>query len=390
MVQRSRMSRSTSYAFVRHRMWPSQNLPICTRPKLSKTYIRHYDVLGFYVPVSDPSVLKVLDWLSQVPDLFGRVLLWEFFELFQVVKKRTLLHEFEHQVNVCFVVEDSVNFQDEGMIQVTLELDFENELVDHFVRLNDLLFDLFKRKNCTRSLVKSHVCSAEPSLAKTLPHIKIINGDFLSGWFFFSAIGLHGKLNVLDIFDLSDFLWTLGRQIKTRVLLGLGVVLRRQHIACLMCVSVVVLCFLDFGRVVFDVVFFWEVVFGLLLWDVRVAFNVRRGHLFGLCVFVRFFVNFSDLLFDTVRTLFVKFVDMRVWLNFFSFWFIHRRPSVIVALWNLVFAFGIKLIRRIEVPRDTLGQVIIAVAFQVSEVHGMSQSISEFGHFLSRDMIVLI
>ena len=143
MVQRSRMSRSKFYAFVRHRMWPSQNPPICTRPKLSKTYIRHYDVLGFDVPVSDPSILKVLDGLSQVPDLFGCVLLWEFFELFQVVKKRALLQEFEHQVNVCFVVEDSVNFQDEGMSQVTLELDFEDELVDHFVRLNDLFFDLF-------------------------------------------------------------------------------------------------------------------------------------------------------------------------------------------------------------------------------------------------------
>jgi hypothetical protein len=79
-----------------------------------------------------------------------------------------------------------------------------------------------------------------------------------------------------------------------------------------MCVPVVVLCLLNFWRVVFDVVFFGEVVFGLLLWDVRVAFNVRRGHLFGLCVFGTFFVNFSDFLFDTVGTLFVKFVDMRV------------------------------------------------------------------------------
>jgi hypothetical protein len=182
--------------------------------------------------------------------------------------------------------------------------------------------------------VKSHVCSAKPSLAKILPHIKIINGDFLRGWFFFSPIGFHGDLNVLDILDLSDFLWTLRRLIKTRVLLGLGVVLRRQDITCLMCVPIVVLCLLDFWRVVFDVVFFGEVVFGLLLWYVWVAFNVRWGHLFGLCVFVTFFVNFSDFLFDTVRTLFVKSVDMRVWLNFFSFRFVHRRPSVIVALWN--------------------------------------------------------
>ena len=56
----------------------------------------------------------------------------------------------------------------------------------------------------------------------------------------------------------------------------------------------------------------------------------------------------------------------------------------------MVFTLGIKLICRIQVSRDTLGQDMIAVAFQVSEVHGMPQSISQFGHFLARYMIDVI
>jgi hypothetical protein len=65
------------------------------------------------------------------------------------------------------------------MVQVALKLYFQDELVDHFICLDDLFLDLFDCKNGSRSLVECHVGSAEPSLAKDFSDAKVINGKLL-------------------------------------------------------------------------------------------------------------------------------------------------------------------------------------------------------------------
>ncbi len=275
--------------------------------KLMKIYICHDNILGLDIPVSNIPVLQVLYGLCQVSNLFSRILFWKFLELFQVVKQSSLLHKFQHQVNVCLVVEDTVYFQYERMVQVALKLYFQDELVDHFICLDDLFLDLFDCKNGSRSLVECHVGSAEPSLAKDFSDAKVINGKLLRWDLFLSAVIFHGYLNVFDVLYFSNFFGTLGRKIKTSVFFGFGIVLRWQNVATFIRVSIIILSLFDFRSVVFDIVFLGKVVFGFLFLNIGVTLDVGWRYLLLLCYFVivPLFVDFPDLILDTIRALFI-------------------------------------------------------------------------------------
>ncbi len=65
--------------------------------------------------MSDTSILQVLDGLSEVANFLCSVLLLQLLELFQVVKQRSLLHEFQDDINMLCVVKDSIDFHDKWM-----------------------------------------------------------------------------------------------------------------------------------------------------------------------------------------------------------------------------------------------------------------------------------
>jgi hypothetical protein len=155
--------------------------------------------------------------------------------------------------------------------------------------------------------VECHVGSAEPSLAKDFSDAKVINGKLLRWDLFLSAVIFHGYLNVFDVLYFSNFFGTLGRKIKTSVFFGFGIVLRWQNVATFIRVSIIILSLFDFRSVVFDIVFLGKVVFGFLFLNIGVTLDVGWRYLLLLCYFVivPLFVDFPDLILDTIRALFI-------------------------------------------------------------------------------------
>ena len=82
------------------------------------------DVLGFDVPVGYSLVVEVLDGLGDVVDLGGCLLLREGLGLLHLAEESALLHVFQDEVDVLFVVEAAVYFKDVLMVAETLDLHF--------------------------------------------------------------------------------------------------------------------------------------------------------------------------------------------------------------------------------------------------------------------------
>lgn len=72
-VQHSHKFRSKFFAFLNRKTWPIQNLPIYRHPEYIKIYMWHYDILWFYIPMSNTLFLKILNGFSEILDLIGSI-----------------------------------------------------------------------------------------------------------------------------------------------------------------------------------------------------------------------------------------------------------------------------------------------------------------------------
>lgn len=69
------------------------------------------------------------------------------FILFEQGKESPLLHVLQDQIDAILIIEEAVNFQNVSVVEETLDLELQDELVDHEVRLDHLLGNLLDCEN---------------------------------------------------------------------------------------------------------------------------------------------------------------------------------------------------------------------------------------------------
>ena len=119
-------------------------------------------------------VVHTLHRFANLRRCYGYLLLFEACLLsLDTFVESTFLHVFHHQVDVLNIVEEAVKFDDVGMIEEHLKLDFQDNLMAHLQTLYHLLRHLFDCVDCPSQLVSRQMHLTESPRSNFLPKLKI-------------------------------------------------------------------------------------------------------------------------------------------------------------------------------------------------------------------------
>ena len=90
-------------------------------------------ILRLYVPMDDILLMHVCQRLAQLQYIIGGPFLSEssFWLLFEFLEEFTAWSVFQDEVDLVFIVEKAMHFEDVFVLQMCLDLDFSPELVLH-------------------------------------------------------------------------------------------------------------------------------------------------------------------------------------------------------------------------------------------------------------------
>lgn len=149
--------------------------------------MRKDDVLGLDVPVEDGVLVHVLECDADFVQ-FGRGLLERQGSVFfQVRIQRASLHELHQDVKMGPVVEEGVEFDDVGMVEEELDLDFLDELVEHM--FDAFLLDFLEGEEPARSFVSGGENFAESSRTQAPTENEVVQRQTIE-----SQLPLRGRI----------------------------------------------------------------------------------------------------------------------------------------------------------------------------------------------------
>lgn len=135
------------------------------------------DVLGLDVPMRNLLSMQVRHALQDVPQFAAGIPLLENFLPFQLVVQSALFHVLQDEVDVVIFVENSIQFEHIGVVEVLLQLYFHSELGDHVILDNHRLLYLLEGVDRVGAEVAHQVNLPELALPQELYFLEVLHLD---------------------------------------------------------------------------------------------------------------------------------------------------------------------------------------------------------------------
>ena len=142
MVPRSRKFHNMFFC-VRCKWQPSRSRTTCIHSVSERFYIGNDDILRLDVSVSDTDVMQIVDRKGDLSYYCSSFILYQFL-LLELLVKCSSLHILKYNIEMSLIIKKTIHFYNICIFDTTLNPDFECELIDHHIRLNQRFRNLFQ------------------------------------------------------------------------------------------------------------------------------------------------------------------------------------------------------------------------------------------------------